>query len=124
MQMEDPDNNLVSQISLIGCCGAYCKPCRPFLEGFCKGCKFGYAEKKRDINAARCRINLCCFKEKNLETCADCPDYPECRTIHDLHGKKGYKYGKYRQSIEFIRKNGYPDFLKRTGTWKCAYGKL
>jgi hypothetical protein len=93
-------------------------------ENVCKGCKLGYGEGKRDINAARCIIKLCCFRTKNLETCADCPDYAGCGIIHGLYGKKGYKYGKYRQSIEFIRKNGYPEFLKRTGTWKCAYGRL
>lgn len=109
---------------MIGCCGAYCRTCSPFQDGSCKGCKLGYDDGKRDIRAARCKIKLCCFGSKNLETCADCLDYPGCATIHELYGKKGYKYGKYRQSVEFIRQLGYPEFLKRAGLWRCAYGRL
>lgn len=106
----------------IGCCGAYCKTCRAL--GFCKGCKLGYGKGERDIRRARCKIKVCCFGERKLETCADCPDYPACGTISGLHGKRGYKYGKYRQAIEFIRKNGYAKFIKMADKWKGAYGKF
>ena len=109
---------------LIGCCGAYCKTCKAFTEGFCKGCKLGYEEGKRDINKAKCRIKICCFKNNNLETCADCPKYNTCTTIHNFYNKKGFKYKKYKQAIEFIRKNGYSTFLKRANLWKGPYGKF
>ena len=108
----------------IGCCGAYCKTCKAFIEGFCKGCKLGYDEGKRDINKAKCDMKVCCFKEKELETCADCLDYPECKMIHGLYNKNGYKYKKYKQSIEFIRENGYSRFIKLANKWNGAYGKL
>ncbi|MDD5318012.1 MAG: DUF3795 domain-containing protein [Candidatus ainarchaeum sp.] len=118
------DGGSAGQKILIGCCGAYCKTCRPLKEGYCKGCKLGYAEGKRDIKAAKCKMKACCFGERGLETCADCPDYPACEIVIDFHGKKGYKYRKYKESMEFIRKNGYAEFLERAGKWKCAYGKL
>ncbi len=117
------DSDIASQIISIGCCGAYCKTCRPFKEGYCKGCKLGYGKGKRNIKDAKCKMKVCCFK-KNLETCADCPSYPSCKIITEFHNKHGFKYKKYKQSIEFIRKNGYAEFLKTASAWKCAYGRL
>jgi hypothetical protein len=108
----------------IGCCGAYCKTCRALAEGACKGCKLGYDTGERDIGKARCRIKVCCYGEKKFETCADCPDYDTCETISGFHNKKGYKYKKYHESLEFIRKNGYGEFIKAAGKWKGAYGRL
>jgi hypothetical protein len=108
----------------IGCCGAYCKTCRESVTGDnCSGCKLGYDNGERDINKARCKIKVCCFRDRQLETCADCPDYSGCEIINGLYGKSGYKYGKYRQSIEFIRKNGYEKFLSLADGWKGPYGK-
>jgi hypothetical protein len=59
-----------------------------------------------------------------METCADCAEYPTCELIHGLYAKNGYKYQKYRQSIEFIRAEGYTEFLKLADKWKGPYGKL
>ena len=106
----------------IGCCGAYCKTCKPYLESHCKGCKLGFDTGERDINKAKCKIKLCCFKEKNFDTCADCDSFDSCAIIGNWYGKNGYKYKKYKQSIEFIRKNGYPAFVKLADNWKNAYG--
>jgi len=108
----------------IGCCGTYCKTCKPFIQGYCKGCKIGYDTGKRDINKVKCKIKVCCFKEKKLETCADCSDFSSCKTIHSFHDKSGYKYKKYKESMDFIRKNGYPKFIKLANKWKGPYGKL
>ena len=69
-------------------------------------------------------MKVCCFKERNFETCADCPDYPSCGIIQGFYNKKGYKYKKYRQSIEFIRKKGYNNFIKIADNWKGPYGKF
>ena len=109
----------------IGCCGAYCKTCRASTTGSgCRGCKLGYESGERDINKSRCMIKLCCFRDKRFETCSDCPDYPSCKVIQDFYSKKGYKYKKYQQSIEFIRENGYPKFISIASAWKGPYGKL
>jgi len=109
----------------IGCCGAYCKTCRASITGSkCRGCKLGYESGERDINKSRCMIKLCCFRDRQFETCADCRDYTSCKTIQDLYKKVGYKYKKYQQATEFIRKNGYTEFIKIADDWKGPYGKL
>lgn len=116
--------NQNSLLRFIGCCGAYCKTCKVFIGGFCKGCKLGYDNGTRDINKAKCSLKICCFKEKVLETCIDCIDYPICKRIHAFYSKKGFKYKKYKQSVEFISKNGYHQFIKRANGWNDAFGKL
>ena len=109
----------------IGCCGAYCKTCLPSIEaGVCHSCKLGYDEGKRDINKSRCKIKICCFRERQLETCADCNAYQSCELIQGFYNKNGYKYKKYRQSIDFIREHGYDKFMNIADSWKRAYGKL
>jgi hypothetical protein len=107
----------------IGCCGAYCRTCRALAAGACLGCKLGYEAGGRDIEKAKCAIKRCCFGEKKLETCADCPVYRTCPTIQGLYAKNGYKYKKYRQATEFIRANGYPCFKDIAKNWKGAFGK-
>ncbi|MBD3388261.1 MAG: DUF3795 domain-containing protein [Candidatus Altiarchaeales archaeon] len=108
----------------LGCCGAYCRTCREYIGGKCKGCKTGYATGERDIRKSKCTMKVCCYGERKLETCADCNDYLKCEKIKGFHGKSGYKYGKYREAIEYIRENGYGSFFKKSGEWKGAYGKL
>ena len=67
----------------IGCCGAYCKTCRTSTSGsICRGCKLGYEIGERDINKAKCKIKLCCFRDRQFETCADCSDYFNCDIIY------------------------------------------
>lgn len=108
----------------VGCCGAYCKTCKQYTEGFCRGCKLGFDTGERDIGRARCAIKLCCFAEKGLATCADCPELDSCAVIGALYAKKGYKYKKYRQTLEFIGEHGYLEFIRLADGWKNAYGKL
>ncbi|MBN2110158.1 MAG: DUF3795 domain-containing protein [Methanosarcinaceae archaeon] len=106
----------------IGCCGAYCGTCRAFKEQICKGCKIGYDSGERDINKARCKMKVCCVR-KGYTSCADCPDILTCQKINAFYDKKGYKYTKYKQAIEFIRLNGYAEFIRIADTWTNAYGK-
>ena len=108
----------------IGCCGAYCRTCKPFIAGACKGCKIGFDTGERDIGKARCKIKICCFGEKQNDTCADCPALDSCNIIQDFYAKNGYKYKKYRQAIEFIKENGYSAFIELADKWNGAYGKL
>jgi hypothetical protein len=113
----------------IGCCGAYCKTCMQWQkdrypnECGCLGCKLGYESGERDLSKAKCVIKVCCFGEKKLETCADCPDSP-CKILLAFYGKNGSKYKQYRKQLEFIKQNGYNEFLKKADTWKGHRGKL
>ncbi len=107
----------------IGCCGAYCRTCKALKEGSCKGCKLGYDKGERDLSKARCRMKICCFKERGLETCADCKDMDTCDIIQPWF-EKGYKYWCYKAHLEFIRENGYDRFLRQADKWKDARGNL
>ena len=107
-----------------GCCGAYCKTCKPFVSGACKGCKIGFDTGERDISKAKCKIKLCCFRDRQLDTCADCADLENCETIAGWYAKNGYKYKKYKEAVYFIRDHGYEEFLNIAGTWNNAYGKM
>lgn len=98
--------------------------CKPFKEKACKGCKIGFDTGERDIDKAKCKIKICCFKEHVFDTCADCPEFESCNIIASWYSKNGYKYKKYKETIEFIKTNGYSEFFKTAEDWKNAYGKL
>ncbi|MBN1499783.1 MAG: DUF3795 domain-containing protein [Spirochaetes bacterium] len=107
-----------------GCCGAYCKTCKPFKAGLCKGCKLGFDNGERDIDKAKCRIKLCCFRDNEKDTCADCSKFTTCELLNEWYSKNGYKYGKYRETLLFIIENGYNEFFEAAENWKNAYGKF
>ncbi len=113
----------------IGCCGAYCRTCIEWQvtrypdERTCRGCKLGYGPGERDLSKAKCRIKVCCFRDKGLETCADCAEYP-CEILREFWGKNGTKYKQYMKQLKFIRENGYDAFLKSADKWKGPRGKL
>ncbi len=114
---------MINDNRFVGCCGAYCKTCNPFLKGFCKGCKPGFDTADRDIEKARCKIKICCFRDKKLDTCADCTELESCVTIESWFSKNGYKYRKYEQAIRFIKENGYAEFFRIADTWRNAHGR-
>jgi len=107
----------------IGCCGAVCKTCSPYINKICRGCKTGYEIGERNINKTKCKIKICSVK-KSFISCGDCSEYISCKLILGLYGKNGYKYKKYKESMAFIREHGYDAFLKRITAWKSAYGIL
>jgi len=109
----------------IGCCAAYCGTCLALADGTCRGCRLGYDNGQRNIDKARCRIKSCCIRRLGTaSTCADCPDCLTCDTLRGFYAKNGYKYRKYRESMEFIRTHGDDRFLKAAKQWKGAYGRL
>ncbi|MBN2460476.1 MAG: DUF3795 domain-containing protein [Candidatus Cloacimonetes bacterium] len=106
----------------LGCCGAYCKTCPAFRDKSCPGCKLGYQEGRRDISKAKCKMKVCCFRKQYI-SCADCNVYDSCPIILEFFGKKGYKYKKYREALDYIRKNGYAKFIRIASNWKIQYGR-
>ncbi|MFB0919720.1 MAG: DUF3795 domain-containing protein [Oscillospiraceae bacterium] len=108
-------------IEKIGCCGAYCGTCKAY-NTTCKGCKIGFTSGERDISKAKCKIKICCVS-KQQNSCADCLQYDKCETIQSFHNHEGYKYGKYKQAIAYIKSNGYEEFLEKADKWNGAYGK-
>jgi len=43
--------------------------------------------------------------------------------IGNWHEKKGYKYGKYKQAIDYIKANGYAAFIEIAKLWNGTFGK-
>ena len=123
MRNEISGDGIDMTILEIGCCGAYCGRCGEYTGGHCKGCKLGYDTGERDIERAKCGIKLCCFKEKGLQTCADCPDLEDCETIQSWYDK-GPKYQRYRKLLYHIRENGYDSYLKKADNWNDSAGKI
>ena len=94
----------------IGYCSAYCKTCREYQKS-CKGCKQGYLDDSRDLSWAKCRMKKCCLT-KGYIICADCEEYDRCEIIQSFFNHPGYKYGKYKQALEYISAHDYAAFMK------------
>jgi len=109
-------------IEEIGCCGAYCRTCRVYQESLCQGCKLGYASSERDIAKAKCAIKVCCLK-RAFQSCADCTQYDSCAIIQRFYRKNGAKYRKYREATQYIRTNGYDQFIAIADGWKMQHGR-
>ena len=108
----------------IGCCTAYCKKCRAFRDGSCRGCRLGYENGERDIDRAKCKIKVCCMTKKRLQTCADCNEFSSCATLETFYLKAAGKYRRYKESAEYIRHHGYEKFIEVAETWNDSRGKL
>jgi len=115
--MEKPEN-------YISCCGFYCKTCNEYAKGFCKGCKLGYDGGERDINKVKCKIKLCCLKEKKLVSCADCDDYNDCEFLSKRFKQGTYSYRKCIQLLEYLNTNGNGSYIKIASEWKSHLGKI
>ena len=58
-----------------------------------------------------------------LKTCKGCEEYDRCESIQSFLNHPGYKYGKYKQALEYIRAHGHAAFLNAAEHWTSAYGK-
>jgi hypothetical protein len=67
-------------------------------------------------------MKKCCLTRDHI-TCGDCEEYESCETIQAFSNHSGYKYGKYKQALEYIRAYGHAAFLKAAEHWTSAYGK-
>jgi transposase-like protein len=67
-------------------------------ERHCRGCKLGYEVGARDLSKAKCRMKVCCFVEKKLETCADCTSYP-CEVLQVFWTKNATSTDNTRNNL-------------------------
>ena len=74
------------------------------------------------MSRAKCRMKKCCLTKGHI-TCVDCAEYESCEIIQSFLNHHGYKYGKYKQALEYIRAHDYAAFMKAAENWKNAYGK-
>ena len=78
----------------------------------------GILDGSRDLSRAKCRMKKCCLTKGHV-TCVDCAEYESCETIQSFLNHPGYKYGKYKQALEYIiRAYDYITFLKAAEHWK------
>jgi hypothetical protein len=84
----------------------------------------GYDNGQRDIRRAKCKIKVCCMRERQLQTCVDCDEFSSCATLQNWYKKAGGKYQCYKKSGEYIREHGYESFVKVADRWKDSCGKL
>lgn len=67
-------------------------------------------------------MKVCCIR-KQYNSCADCDEYSSCDIIQGFYKKDGYKYKKYKEALDFIRANGYGEFITIADGWRMQYGK-
>jgi len=99
----------------LGCCGLDCGLCpRYYTEGSsrCPGCcSQGFFNTHPG-----CGHITCCVKKKNLETCAECEDFP-CSKFDSWFGNAAYDsfltHKKVEQNLYFIKKHGVEKFLEQ-----------
>ncbi len=113
-----------SEVEYIACCGCYCNTCKAFTSDNCRGCKLGYDNNERDIKKAKCRIKLCCLTNKILKTCADCNELDQCQIIPSKFKPGTRDYKKCIESLKYINRYGYDNFLEKAKNWKNHFGKL
>jgi hypothetical protein len=104
--------NLTKKYSAIGCCGIDCGLCpRYHTDGKskCPGCGGIDFFKKHPS----CSIITCCAKNKQLETCADCLDFP-CGKMKNWDSADSFVTHKNSLvNLHSIIKNGLPAFIRQ-----------
>jgi hypothetical protein len=106
----------IKTYSTIGCCGLDCGLCpRYYTEGKsrCPGCGGTDFYEKHPS----CGIITCCVKNKGLEVCGECDEYP-CKKF-DPKIKEGGEYDSFiiyqnvHKNMTIIKKQGLKKLLKQ-----------
>jgi len=110
--------HLTKQYATIGVCGLDCGLCpRYYTEGpsRCPGCAGpGFHEKH-----PTCSFITCCVKNKGLEVCSECPDFPcakfkspeEYKQIKESLSYPSYK--KVLSNLNSIKEHGIKRFIEQ-----------
>jgi len=106
--------NPIKKYPTIGACGLDCGLCpRYYTQGpsRCPGCCGPDFFSKHPL----CSFVTCCVKKKNLEVCADCPEFP-CPKF-EFEGENSYdSFITHRKTVfnlNFIKENGIEKFIER-----------
>jgi hypothetical protein len=103
----------VKKYSIIGCCGITCGLCpRYYTEGpsRCPGCSGPDFLK---VNSS-CGFITCCVKNKGLEACGECNEFP-CERIDKLYVENYDSFVTHKNMIpnlKFIEEKGIEEFIK------------
>ena len=109
--------NLEKKYPTIGCCGIDCGLCpRYYTEGKsrCPGC---LGPKFLEVMGQTCSFISCCFKNKNLETCGECNDFPCQKFDSEWFGKDSYDsfvtHKKAIPNLNLIKNKGFGEFIRQ-----------
>lgn len=110
-------DKLEKKYPTIGCCGIDCGLCpRYYTEGKsrCPGC---LGPKFLEVMGQTCSFISCCFKNKNLETCGECNDFPCQKFDSGWFGKDSYDsfvtHKKAIPNLNIIKNKGFVEFIKQ-----------
>jgi len=102
----------------IGCCGLDCGLCpRYYTVGAsrCPGCTGPNFFNKHPS----CSFITCCVKKKNLEVCAECPEFPCSKFKSDEEYQQLQESSSYPSckkvipNLNFIKKHGIKKFIEQ-----------
>lgn len=97
----------MKRFPVIGACGLDCGLCpRYYTRGKskCDGCGSPYS-----YAAVGCKIFRCCVKEKDLETCAECTEFP-CAKLDDAWEYDSFlTHRRMKTNLNYIREKGVED---------------
>ena len=112
-------------VEKISYCGLYCGACPSYQKATCLGCR---SEDKKQSRKSKwgCKIRNCCFKERNVEYCGQCNDFP-CNIIsnklinsHPHDPRFNYRH-KIPENILKINKLGLERwFVEQEELWTCS----
>ena len=111
--MAEPSDESVKKYNNLGCCGIDCGLCPRFYtdgNSKCPGC-FGPDFSKKHPS---CSVANCCFREKRIEVCGLCGDFPcgKYGNREKILKDSFVSHKKIFQNHDFIKKNGLAAYIK------------
>ncbi|MFC1782604.1 DUF3795 domain-containing protein [Planctomycetota bacterium] len=95
-----------------GPCGLFCGACG---ADDCGGCR----SDRIDDSVRQCKFRKC-TKEKNLDFCCYCGDYP-CAELHEFMNDKWPHHGTMEANLKYIKNNGVQKWLQaQQQEWSCT----
>ncbi len=100
------------KIGQFGPCGLYCGACG---AEDCNGCRSDFI----DDHVRTCEFRQCA-KDKSIEACCFCADYP-CLQLSDFMSDKWPHHWTMSANLQFIREHGIQIWLERQALeWSCS----
>lgn len=121
--MDNPNQDLIDNKNLAGCCGLFCGLCPRFQSkapSRCFGCHL------TPFTNSWCSIYRCCVKKKRYHTCAECADYP-CSKFMDVLGMERDSFISHKpakQNILKIKEDGLKAYLTEQRERRVILEKL
>ena len=105
-------------------CGVYCGACPSFGKS-CFGCSSQTDAGSRRRSREGCAVRSCCYREKGLRHCGDCPEFP-CgkvtkKLISSHPGDPRYRYRhELPDMVALFRRMERGDYLRfLEKRWSC-----